>query len=187
MLAEIAKSRPDDPQAKPIRLEAARCLVTGKPSGRTFTLLEGLAVGPDADVRVLASDLLARSSPTRAAAMVEKMLSDRPSFNRLASARAITADQVAGVAGQVHYQPVVLPVLIAGKAISPLETVAKDRKAAEATRLGAIEGLGVMADEAAERVLIEVGTTKDDEKDVRKAAWRALRRSKRARRRAAKT
>jgi ParB family chromosome partitioning protein len=187
MLAEIARSRPDDPRAKPIRLEAARCLVAGKPSDRTFALLEGLAVGPDADVRVLASDLLARSSPTRAAAMVEKLLSDRPSFNRLASAHAISAEQVAGVAGQVHYQPVVLPVLIAGKAISPLEAVAKDRKAAEATRLGAIEGLGVMADEAAEKVLIEVGTTKDDEKDVRKAAWRALRRSKRARRQAAKT
>ena len=52
-------------------------------------------------------------------------------------------------------------------------------------RLGAIEGLGVMADEAAEKVLVEVGTAKDDDKDVRKAAWRALRRSKRARKKKA--
>jgi len=63
--------------------------------------------------------------------------------------------------------------------------VAKDRKAPEPARLGAIEGLGVMADEAAERVLVEVGTAKDDDKDVRKAAWRALRRSKRARKKKA--
>lgn len=184
MLADIAKSRPDDPKAKSIRLEAARCLVASKPSAKTLDLLEGLAVGPDADVRVLAADLLARSDSKRAAGMVEKLLSDRPSFNRLAEANAIPIDRVSGVAGKAHYQSVVLPVLVAGKAVSPLAAVAKDRKATEATRLGAIEGLGVMADEAAEKILVEVGTTKDDDKDVRKAAWRALRRSKRARQKA---
>ncbi|MDB5307711.1 MAG: putative lyase [Gemmataceae bacterium] len=182
VLADVARSRPDDPQARSIRLEAARCLVAGKPSKETLDLLEGLAVGPDADVRVLAADLLARSDPKRAAGLTDKLLSDRPSFNRLVAAKAVPAARVEGVAGQVHYQPVVLPVLVAARAVAPLAAVAKDKKAAEAARLGAIEGLGVMADEAAEKVLVEVGTTKDDDKDVRKAAWRALRRSKRARR-----
>ena len=181
LLADIARARPDDPRAKPIRLEAARCLVMGKPSAKTMELLEGLAVGADADVRVLAADLLARSDPKRAAGLADKLLSDRPAFNRLVEANAVPAAKVAGVAAQVHYQPVVLPVLVAAKDIPPLAAVAKDRKAVEAVRLGAIEGLGRMADEAAEKVLVEVGTTKDDDKDVRKAAWRALRRSKRAR------
>jgi len=60
--------------------------------------------------------------------------------------------------------------------------VARDRKKPEAARLGAIEGLGVMATEAAEAVLTQVGAADGDDEDVRKAAWRALRRSKRARR-----
>lgn len=181
VLAEVAKARPDDPLAKPVRLEAARCLVMGKPSKETLDVLESLAVGLDADVRVLAADLLARTDPKRAAVLADKVLSDRPAFNRLAEADAVPAKKVEGVAGQVHYQPVVLPVLIAEKYILPLAVVAKDKKAPEPARLGAIEGLGVMADEAAEKVLVEVGTAKDDDKDVRKAAWRALRRSKRAR------
>jgi ParB family chromosome partitioning protein len=182
VFAEIARARPDDPWAKPIRLEAARCLVMGRPSPTTTQVLEGLAVGTDADVRVLAADLLARSDPKRAAGLADKVLADRPTFNRLVEAEAVPAKQVEGMAAQVHYQPVVLPVLVAAKDIPPLAAVAKDRKAPEAARLGAIEGLGVMADEAAEKVLVEVGTAKDDDKDVRKAAWRALRRSKRARR-----
>src|SRR5262249_51846353 len=117
VLAEIARARPDDPLAKPIRLEAARCLVMGKPSAKTMELLEGLAVGADADVRVLAADLLARSDPKRASALVDKILSDRPAFNRLAEANAVPVKKVEGMAGQVHYQPVVLPVLVAAKEI----------------------------------------------------------------------
>jgi ParB family chromosome partitioning protein len=42
-----------------------------------------------------------------------------------------------------------------------------------------------MAAEPAEAVLVEIGTAKDDDKELRKAAWRALRRSKRARKRGA--
>lgn len=181
-LAAVAQSRPDDPRAKPIRLEAARCLVTGTPSAATLGVLHKLAVGADADVRVLAADLLARSDPKRAAKLAAEVLSDRPAFNRLAGAKAVPAKDVAGAAGQVHYQPVVLPVLVGAKDVPPLAAVAKDRKAAEAARLGAVEGLGAMADPAAEAVLVEVGTAADDDKDVRKAAWKALRRSKRARR-----
>jgi ParB family chromosome partitioning protein len=181
VFAEIARARPDDPRAKPIRLEAARCLVMGKVTPQTAGILEALAVGNDADVRVLAADLLARSDPKRAAGLTDKVLSDRPTFNRLVEAEAVPAKQVGGMAAQVHYQPVVLPVLVAAKDIPSLAAVAKDKKAPEAARLGAIEGLGVMADENAEKVLVEVGTAKDDDKEVRKAAWRALRRSKRAR------
>jgi ParB family chromosome partitioning protein len=38
-----------------------------------------------------------------------------------------------------------------------------------------------MADESAENVLVEIGSADGDDEDVRKAAWRALRRSKRRR------
>ena len=104
---------------------------------------------------------------------------------RLVTAKVVHSADVASAASQVHYQPVVLPVIVAEKDVNTLAAVARDRKANEAVRLGAVEGLGVMASEAAEAVLVEVGTAKDDEKEVRKAAWRALRRSKRARKRGA--
>ena len=185
VLADIAKSRPDDHVAKGIRLEAVRCLTTGKVTPAILDILEGLATAPDADVRVLASELIARYDPKRAAKMTEKLLSDRPSFNRLVAAHAVHAADVASAAGQVHYQPVALPVLVGEKDVKTLAAVARDRKAAEVARLGAVEGLGVMAAEPAEAVLVEIGTAKDDDKEIRKAAWRALRRSKRARKRGA--
>jgi ParB family chromosome partitioning protein len=185
VLANVAKSRPDDYAAKGIRLEAVRCLTAGNVTPAILDILEGLAVGPDADVRVLATELIARYDAKRAAKLTEKVLSDRPSFTRLVAAKVVHAADVASAAGQVHYQPVALPVIVGEKDVKTLAAVAKDRKAGEAVRLGAVEGLGVMAVEPAEAVLVEIGTSKDDDKEVRKAAWRALRRSKRARKRGA--
>jgi ParB family chromosome partitioning protein len=185
--ANVAKSRPDDPLARGIRLEAVRCLAIGKIAPAVLDTLETLAVGPDADVRVLASEILARHDPKRAAKLAtpEKMLSDRPSFNRAVLAGAVKAADVKGAAMSAHTQPVALPVFVAEKDVSTLAAVARDRKAPEAARFGAVEGLGVMAAEPAEKVLVEIGTAKDDDKELRKAAWRALRRSKRARKRGA--
>jgi ParB family chromosome partitioning protein len=53
----------------------------------------------------------------------------------------------------------------------------------EVTRLGAIEALAAIASEPAEAELRRIGGTAGAEKDeeLRKAAWRGLRRSRRAR------
>jgi ParB family chromosome partitioning protein len=56
----------------------------------------------------------------------------------------------------------------------------------EATRLGALEGLGAMALEPAESVLRKVGSDEKEDEEIRKAAWRSLRRSKRVREKSAK-
>jgi ParB family chromosome partitioning protein len=184
-LAAVAKSRPDDPLARSIRLEAVRCLALGKVTSGVLETLESLATGPDADVRILSVELLARFDAKRASKLAEAALSDRPGFNRLAVANAVHAKDVTSAAANVHYQPVALPLFVAAKDVKTLAEVAKDRKAAEAARYGAVEGLGVMATEQAEGILAEIGKNKDDEKDLRKAAWRALRRSKRARARGA--
>ena len=186
-LTNVAKSRPDDPLARGIRLEAVRCFALGKVTPTVLDTLETLAFGPDADVRVLAAELLARFDAKRAAKLAtpDKMLSDRPSFNRVVIAGAVRAKDVAGAAANVHVQPVALPVFVAEKDVPTLAAVARDRKANESARFGAVEGLGVMATEPAEAILVEIGTAKDDDKELRKAAWRALRRSKRARKRGA--
>lgn len=182
-VADLAASRPDDPLFKPVRLEAVRCLASGPPSKGVLTAIESVARGTDPDAREVAADVLARHDPARAAKLAEQLASDRPSFQRLGG--AARAGFTKSAAGQVHYQPVALPTLIAAKDVETLAAVAKDRKRPEAARLGAIEGLGVMAAEAAEKVLAAVGAADGDDEDVRKAAWRALRRSKRARKKAA--
>jgi ParB family chromosome partitioning protein len=166
VIAGVAKSRPDDPLARGIRLEAVRCLALGKVTPAVLDTLDALAVGPDADVRVLAAEMLARFDPKRAAKRAEQMLSDRPGFNRLAVAGAVTGADVRGAAASAHLQPVALPLFVAEKDVGTLAAVAKDRKAPEAARFGAVEGLGVMASEPAEKVLVEIGTAKDDEKET---------------------
>jgi ParB family chromosome partitioning protein len=182
-VAELAASRADDPLFRPVRLDAVRCLATTEPAEPVLAAMETLARGTDPLVREIAADVLGRHAPARAAALVELLASDRPSFARLVAGRDLPAAAafVRTAAGQVHYQPVALPAVIAAKDVPTLAAVAKDRKKPEAARLGAIEGLGVMAAPPAEAVLAEVGAAEGDDEDVRKAAWRALRRSKRAR------
>ncbi len=182
-VAGVATSRADDVFFRPVRLEAVRGLASGEPSKAGLAALEAVARGTDPAARTLAADALGRLAPDRAAKLLEALASDRPSFARLVAGTgsAAAAAFVKTAAGQVHYQPVALPAVIAAKDVPTLAAVAKDRKKPEAARLGAVEGLGAMAAEPAERVLAEVGAADGDDDDVRKAAWRALRRSKRAR------
>jgi ParB family chromosome partitioning protein len=81
----------------------------------------------------------------------------------------------------VHYQGVALPYLIERGDVAGLAAVATDRTLPEVTRLGAVEGLAAMGRGPAEEVLRRVGAAADEDEELRKAAWRALRRSKRVR------
>ncbi|MCB9797089.1 MAG: hypothetical protein H6741_30760, partial [Alphaproteobacteria bacterium] len=56
-----------------------------------------------------------------------------------------------------------------------------DRSHPEATRLGALEGLGRLSVEAVEAPLLAVAKAEAEDEELRRAAWRALRRSRRAR------
>jgi ParB family chromosome partitioning protein len=64
-----------------------------------------------------------------------------------------------------------------------LSAVAADRRLPEATRLGAIEGLARLGGDAAAAKLVEIGKADKEEEELRKAAWRGLRRLQRERRR----
>jgi ParB family chromosome partitioning protein len=178
--AELLTARPADRWMHSIRHAVLAAVADGKPDAATLAGVEAVARGTDALLRPLAAALLAKFDPKRAAALVPDTLSDRPSFARLA-ATPKAAEAVKAAAAQPHRQPIVLPELIAAKDVPTLAAVARDRKAAEPARLGAVEGLGVMAAEPAEAVLLEIGRAADDDEDVRKAAWKAFRRSKRAR------
>ena len=181
-LIPIAFDRPDDLRFRPIRREAVAALAEGELAPAVASALEMIARGDDPEARALAAQALGAKTPERASALAGPLMADRVSFNRLArGAGPRIADALRPAAGQVHYQGVALPHLVALGEVETLAAVAADRKLPEATRLGAVEGLARLAREPAEAALRRIGASESEEEDLRKAAWRCLRRSKRLR------
>jgi ParB family chromosome partitioning protein len=183
-LLAMAAARPGDRDYRPIRREALRVLASSEPSPEVVAALEAAAVEGDPEDRAIAADAIGRLVPDRAPELAARLLSDRVSFQRLARG---AGDRLGGVlraaVRQVHAQGVVLPSLIDRGDVEGLAVVAEDRTLPEVTRLGAIEGLAAVAREPAEAVLRRIGlaTGPEEDEELRKAAWRGLRRSRRAR------
>jgi ParB family chromosome partitioning protein len=185
-LTAMATARPDMPYDRPLRRDAVSALAAGKPTRPVLAALEQLATGDDPEIRALAAEAVARGDASRAAEVAGKVVSDRVAFNRIAAHDGgRVADTLRGAAVQVHSQGVAVPLLAARKDVPGLAAVAGNRGFSEEVRLGAVEGLAAAASEAAEAELLKVGQAKDAPEELRKAAWRGLRRSRRARRRAA--
>ena len=181
----MAVARPDDSEYHPIRREAVLALASAEMTPEVVAALETAALGGDFELRAVAAQALGRRAPDRAAAMAERLLSDRVSFHRLALGDgADPRGTLHAAARQVHYQGVVLPGLIERGDVEGLAGVAEDRSLPETTRLGAVEGLAAMARGPAEDVLRRIGLNAEIDEELRKAAWRALRRSGRMRRKA---
>jgi ParB family chromosome partitioning protein len=179
-----AAARPGDPHYRPVRLAAVSALASGEMTAPVSAALEAAALGDDPEVRAVAAEAIGRQSAAQAAELAERMLSDRVSFNRLTAGDGTRmAGTLRTAASQVHYQGVALPHLIAAGDVEGLAVVAGNRQLPEATRLGAIEGLAKLGREAAEATLLDIGQSKEEDEELRKAAWRGLRRSKRARQR----
>jgi ParB family chromosome partitioning protein len=180
-----AAARPDDRWYQPIRQAAVAALAALPAAGPVTTALETAAVGNDPAIRSLAASALAKVDPKRASEIAERALADRTSFNRLAKNPDVDVTAILhAAAGQIHYQGVALPHLAARGDVVALAAVANDKKLPEATRMGAVEALARMARQPAEEVLRTIGQSAKEE-ELRKAAWRGLRRSKRARKQAA--
>ena len=135
-------------------------------------------------MRVLAAALLGRGDPARASGLAEKLLTDHVSFGRLATSPGVQVDGLLRSRfGDVHYQGVVLPHLLARGDLQTLGQVADHAKLPLATRLGAVEGLASLGREDAEARLLRVAQKDGEDEELHKAAWRGLRRSQRARKR----
>jgi len=180
-LIEMLSDWPADPCYRSIRKEVALALGAGKSSKATTDALASAAESADQSTRITAALALAEQDPKAAAKAAQRLLSDRSSFNRVAKAADVSIEATLheGLSHQ-HYQSIVLPHLIAAADVDALAKVMRNAKAADATRLGAIEGLGAMAVEAAEAQLVAFGE-KEKNEELRKAAWNARRRSIRAR------
>jgi ParB family chromosome partitioning protein len=181
-IMEAAETRPDDPLYRLLRLEAVAALANFKMTGNVADVLLRAAQGNDPAVRTLAADELGRGDPARAAQLAEKLLNDNTSFGRIADTKTVQLDPLLKSAvRQVHYQGVVLPPLLDRRDIETLTSLADDKSLPLVARLGAVEGLASLTSEDAEARLVRVGQREGEEEDLRKAAWRGLRRSRRAR------
>jgi ParB family chromosome partitioning protein len=181
MLNDIALSRRDDPLARSLRLDAVRALATRPITAASVSTFAQLALGADAEVRTFSASILAHGDAPKAATLAKEFLLDAPSFSRVTAAGVEVLAVAQQAIRQSHSQPVALPTLLAAKDVNALSVVARDRNAAESVRLGAVEGLGFLGLETAEAALLELGRTQNDDEDIRKAAWKALQRSRRKR------
>jgi ParB family chromosome partitioning protein len=180
-IVDALKAWPDDALYQDVRIEAATALGQGETSKTALDQLESAAAGNNYRLRETATGILAAQDAKRATARADTTLSDRASFNRLASAEASElADTLQNALAGSHYQSVALPHVIAQADVASLDLVMTNPELPESTRLGAIEGLAKIANEEAEAKLAEFGGKEKDE-ELGKAAWRALRRSKRSR------
>ena len=142
--------------------------------------LSDLADDQDAYIRAGVAEILSKAPKANLDALAKQLLPDRVAFDRLAKRqpKEIT-DTLKEAAANTHYQPRTLEFLIKSADVNTLSSVAENDKLDLVARLGAVEGLAMVANKAAENSLVSVGNNENNEEDLRKAAWRGLRRSKR--------
>jgi ParB family chromosome partitioning protein len=144
--------------------------------------LERIAIGGPPDLRPLAADALARRNLEHGVRIAPELLTDPISFDRMASTAGSSLDPLLDrSACRLHEQGVAVPLLVEHKRIDALAIVAADHSLPDSARLGAVEGLAALATETAEEHLRGIGLDESNDEELRKAAWRSLRRSKRAR------
>lgn len=162
-----------------LRFDALTALNGGKINASMMEDLNELLQDYDPKIRQVAAELLIAQSKSKPDQVMETLLTDRFSFDSV----VIDPDFELGATQQVaaqsaHYQPRVLLRLVKARDFKTLIRVAEDAQQDLNSRLGAIEGLAKMADKEAEEALAKLGRDSRLE-ELRKAAWRGLRRSKR--------
>jgi HEAT repeat protein len=170
----------DDAHARPVRVAALTALASGFAKAAGLDALAAAAVGNDGREREIAAGAIGKLAPDRAAALAPRLLDDRDSLRRLLAGHPQGAQPaLRSAALKVHTQGVALPLLIEGGDVAGLAAALADRKLPEATRLGAIEALARIATDAAFAPILAVAKDEGEDDELRKGAWRALRRGRR--------
>ncbi|MGI9471753.1 MAG: HEAT repeat domain-containing protein [Rubripirellula sp.] len=175
----LLESHPAQQEFVEVRRAAALALGELKLTKTERAALEPFMRDDDASIRETVAEVLARSNKSQAADYASQMVSDRRLMQRFSKLSVDLTKVAAENAEHAHYQAIVLPELVAGKCVSDLRAAASNQDLHEATRLGAIEGLARIANGDADEVLAAIGNEKSMGEEIQKAAWRALRRSKR--------
>ncbi|MBL8969477.1 MAG: hypothetical protein JNK56_02795, partial [Myxococcales bacterium] len=164
-------------RARALRRQAGQSLAAGAGGKPGLEALKAvLKDSHDAELRSVAAAGLAALDPKGAAKLVPLVLDDGPSLARLVGPDAGPALRPA--AGDSHRQGTALPHLVAlGDSAGLIKALADTQH--ETARLGLVEALGKIADEPAMAALRKLGAAEAEDEELRKAAWRALRRAKR--------
>jgi HEAT repeat protein len=179
-LLAVLEKRLNDAEYLPIRsaaVEAIGCLKLAAADLSKLTVwLEDSAV----EIRCATAELVAGDSKS-VPNVAEKSLSDRRMFERVTRvAKSKDLSEVMSAAvGQLHRQPIVIPQLVIAKRIDALAKVAHDANADELARRGAIEALGQIASKESQKEIEKFAKTESNEEELRKVAWRTLRKNKR--------
>lgn len=176
----------EDALARPLRIEAIRALASDFAGPKGRKALAARVKGQGGRERALAAAALAALSPADATALVPEVIDDRTSLDRLlagsAGAGALPAPALSALrlgATRVHTQGTTLPRLVAADDVQGLSATLGNRSLSEATRLGALEALSVIATDEARAPILATARDEAEDEELRKAAWRALRRSRR--------
>ncbi len=173
----------DEVPGQVLRREAVLVLTRGIGGEAGITKLRELVAGSNAELRALAAGGLAQLDAAAAAEAVVNSVDDATSLGRLATGTTrgheAAKQALQAVAGDVHRQGVVLPHLIALDAVATFTAILGDDSRPDHARLGAIEGLAKIGSADACDALANFGRDEAQEEELRKAAWRGVRRAKR--------
>jgi len=187
ILLSAAHSWPDETAYTSIKLENMLAMQPVGKDRKVKNFLRENLRHPDSSVHRTAAEILFFSDPKTADIVneiPEHILSDRILFTRIA-AHADMQNLLPQSGADIHRQGLVLPRMLGAEHAENVFQIAMNANLAETARLGAIETLARMADLTAEKHLIGIGTSEATDEELRKAAWRGLSRSKRARSKAA--
>ncbi len=150
--------------------------------------LKSLACGGDAELRALAAAALAGRDQEAATALVGDLFDDGVSVARLLDGGVDDAAKASleEAAANVHRQGIALPYLVGIGDVDGLAARLKDSALSDGLRLGIIEAIARIADDQALEILRAFGRDESEDEELRKAAWRALRRGQRRQRAAVK-
>ncbi|MEM1348320.1 MAG: HEAT repeat domain-containing protein, partial [Myxococcota bacterium] len=179
-----AVAMPFEPLLRPAHEEALKALSAPWVGKEGVAALEGASTGLDAQLRAVAISGLKQAAPHVAKAKLGETLEDASAFNRLLArgeADDAAKEVLRGAADNVHYQGVALPHMVASVDIEGLLATMRDAELADEARLGALESLSTIAAPELDDELAALGKNEEEDEDLRKAAWRALRRAKRLR------
>ncbi|MFK7769216.1 MAG: HEAT repeat domain-containing protein [Mariniblastus sp.] len=164
-----------------IRRSAITALVQSAPiPAAAIKTISSLAQDKDAEIRSGIAEIMSKSPKAKLDNLAKQLLPDRVAFSRLANRQATEIDSTLKEAvADSHYQPRTLSYLIKSQDVKTLASVAENSKLGLVARLGAVEGLAVIANAESEKILASVGNEEKNEEELRKAAWKGLRRSRR--------
>lgn len=181
--AELISELSDHSNLTPIRHAAARAIVQSeKLTAATVKLLKPLVDDHDPLIRAHVAEALSKAPKTNLDSLADNLISDRVAFSKLASQNPKgLSDTLKSAVADAHYQSRALALLVSSGDAKTLRDVASDRDLDLFTRMGAVEGLAKMMDAKCEKTLESIGKDEKCDEELRKAAWRGLRRSKRRR------